>query len=174
MLLRLSVTHEFIPADGSGKVSVTDIGVGEYRTGLACLHQTQTLDGYTAIVWYFNGTDINSASASHLGWTSSYLVWYLMPAAIIYREANKSAIEGVFKCCLLDKASNSVSSSVSVGIYYPSEYIYTQIAITHAAYYVSYFALTIVLSAFATIEVVSGREKLFRVSCSTIYWRPDA
>ena len=121
MLLRLSVTHEYIPADGSGKVSVTDIGVGEYHTGLACLHQTQTLDSYTAIVWSFNDTDINSASASHLGWTSSYLVWYLMPAVILYREANKSAIEGVFKCCLLDKASNAVSSSVSVGIYYPSE-----------------------------------------------------
>ena len=40
--------------------------------------------------------------------------------------------------------------------------------ITHAVYYVSYFALTIiVLSVFATIEVVSGWEKLFRVSCST-------
>ncbi|CAI8058579.1 hypothetical protein GBAR_LOCUS31851, partial [Geodia barretti] len=39
--------------------------------------------------------------------------------------------------------TNTISSSVSVGIYYP------------------------ILSVFATIEVVSGRERFFRVTCTT-------
>ena len=39
--------------------------------------------------------------------------------------------------------------------------------ITHAPYYVMYFVMPTVLSVFATIEVVSGRERLFRLSCTT-------
>ena len=119
--LSLSFNHQSIPSDASGRVSVTDISkdVGQDHNALACLYKTATLSRYSRLVWYLNDSMI--LSTGHFGWISSLTLWNFIPMATLYRDSNGTAVEGLFRCCLLDRATNTISSSVSVGIYYPSE-----------------------------------------------------
>ena len=86
--------------------------------------------------------------------------------ATLYRDSNGTAVEGLFRCCLLDIATNTISSSVSVGIYPPSKCVFHG-NLRWSSILSVILSLTTVLSVFATIEVVSGREKFFRVTCTT-------
>ena len=125
--LSLSHNHQSIPTDGTGRISVTAIikNIHQSRGGLSCLYEATRFSRNTPIVWYLNDTEIRRygySSAGSTGWITFIGISNQSVKATLHRDSSGTAIEGVFRCCIQDRSTSSISEFVSVGIYYPGEF----------------------------------------------------
>ena len=117
--LYLYYDGQFLPRDGSARVTVTSITTDNSNSGLACLYSSATgRSGRENIMWFQNGTELDRRARdswqSYLGWSVVVGVHQTYPTALLKRDAHTVATEGVFTC-------RREELSVVVGIYYPSK-----------------------------------------------------
>lgn len=113
-----------IPVDGSGRILITDIGHDESNS-LTCSSWNLGAEGGN---WYLHPTKKSTADrykiifsgAPEHGWYSNGN----SAEVFLWRDSVTTAKEGVFTCKIL----GGDSGPVSVGIYYNSESITTEIA----------------------------------------------
>ena len=124
--LSLSHNHQSIPTDGTGRISVTAISknIHQSRGGLSCLYEATRFSRNTPIVWYLNDTEIRRygySSTGPTGWITFIGISNQSVKATLHRDSSGTAIEGVFRCCIQDRSTSSISEFVTVAIYYPGE-----------------------------------------------------
>lgn len=110
-----------IPADGTGRVSVMDIGndTESVDSGRLCQYRTRRIAIHIRPRWQLNGIQIprylvDDATGYH-GWISIMLNRHPNLGIFLQRTGDGPAREGFFSCCYDDNASTSV------GVLYPSE-----------------------------------------------------
>ena len=109
-----------IPTNGSGRVSVTDNELNE--GGLVCRDSDGDRGRLFSIDWYLHPTNptiedgILIDCCDETGWENER-----SNGAVILRRSSETPLEGVFSCAKFE------GSLVYVGIYYPSEFHYSQV-----------------------------------------------
>ena len=113
--------YNSIPTDGSGRIFITDIGLGD-AGALLCQSDVATAAGNAN--WYLHPTQQSTAEGDRIqsvdprGWARNRginLVEYRLVR--LKRHSTITAEEGVFTCHVVGDSN----TPVSVGIYYPSE-----------------------------------------------------
>lgn len=110
-----------IPIDGSGRILITDIGAN--NDGALICDSDQTTSSFTAD-WYINAANQSTASQDRVlsedarGWhrnrdTANGIV------RLLRNDNSMNHFEGVFTC----QIEEDPASPISVGIYYPSEFL---------------------------------------------------
>lgn len=124
-LFKITIEHDGnesvnIPVDGSGRVSVMDIGNDtDNENGLLCQYRTRRTSPGKQRRWELNGVDIPrdvvDNETSHNGWISKVLVSAPILKMLLQRTRDETAREGFFTCYYSNKRSTVV------GVFYPSE-----------------------------------------------------
>ena len=119
--MSLSLNDNSIPTDGSGRVSITDIG-DTNGNALICRSGIPISSGGN---WYLHPTEISTGDGDRIGsdgvpdrgWSRNMATDSEGHRLVRLRRATATAEKGVFTCHI----PGDFGSPVSVGVYYPSE-----------------------------------------------------